>query len=172
VTLEQLEKFCAPKNFRIDLLKKPFFVDHWRVASDGYVLVADSGPSAIKLPHMEECADKENIRRMLAFPIGELRYSTEHLLGFLGDDKPHSPDASNALREEAAIINGYRVNMVILRKVFALAGMDYQLAFRKTESGHCFHFKLGKVLALVMGLKSSCVTDLTYKPKEIALARC
>lgn len=82
MTLEQLEKFCGNTTQSLQFARKPFCIDGWRVATDGFTLVAENGLSPIKLPELEQCANREYIMKMLAVAIPPAKYSIDHLKGF------------------------------------------------------------------------------------------
>lgn len=167
--IDQLEKFCAPAGFHptASWQEKPFAIDNWRVATDGYILIADGEFNQAKLPQLEESSNKEMIREWLNFPIGGLQYSTEHLSGFC---EAKFPKISTEYFKEPAMFFGYRVDVQKIRKVLTIAPSSYQYSVRKdSQLNHCFHFRFGRIVALIMGLRNADSSDAFYEPKEITI---
>lgn len=142
MTLEQLAKFCDGKP---GITKEPFAIDKWRVATDGFVLIAENGISPIKLPELEASRNRDMILKMLVTEIPDTLYSFEHLHGFLsGEDTEIS---------EPIFFNGHAVDKSKLRKVFSICTERYRFAVTSHPPCHCLHFSFGKVDAFVMGMR-------------------
>lgn len=154
MTLEQLEKFCGND---VDFQRKPFAVGKWRVATNGYILIAENGISQIKLPELESGRNKEKILQLLAVNAPLEKYSTDHCLGFLGD-------MEEITYEIPMQFHGHRIDRTKLWKIMSIAGDSYR--FTITE-GPCFTFQFGKVTAVLMGLRSPHALDPQYEPKLI-----
>jgi hypothetical protein len=164
VTLEQLEKFCGSAR---EFTKKPFAIEKWRVATDGFLLVAENGISPIKLPELEPCANREYILRLLSVVIPPNYYSIEHLKGFLGD--------SDTEISESILFNGHRVDKTKLRKAFLICDEPYRFAvsFEKhgIETLHTLHFQFGKTILLVMGMREPMTSDPRYEPLPMKITK-
>lgn len=164
MTLEQLEKFCSdPRDRAPEFTRKPFLVEGWRIATDGFTLVAENGFSSIKLPELEPCANRDYILKLLAVESPLIRYSIDHLKGFLGDNE--------TVLQEPILFNGHRVDKTKLRKVFTLCDEAYSFAVSFNDHGnekvHTLHFRFGKIIAIVMGMREPSPDDPRYEPKLI-----
>lgn len=157
MTLEQLEKFCGSAR---QFTKKPFCIEKWRVATDGFSLVAENGFSSIKLPELEPCANREYIIKLLSVAVPPAEYSIDHLKGFLGDSETEIP--------EPILFNGYRVDKAKLRKVFSICDEPYRftVSFDKQprETLHTMHFQFSKTIMLIMGMRDPANSDPRYEP--------
>ncbi len=165
MTLEQLENFCGNKS---EFTKKPFAIEKWRVATDGFTLVAENGISPIKLPELEPCANREYILKMLSMAIPPAEYSIDHLKGFLGDDL-------EAHKSEPILFNGHRVDKIKLRKVFSMCDEPYRFTVVFTKHGletlHTLHFQFGKTILLVVGMREPMTSDPRYEPLPVKIAK-
>ncbi len=157
MTLDQLEKFSG-KDYdgKLTFIRKPFAIDKWRVATDGYTLVAENGFSQIKLPELEASNNRDYVLRKLEVKIPQTLYSSDHLKGYLGDEDSEF--------SEPMMFNGHRIDKAkLLRKVFALCDEPY----RFTVNEGTFHFAFGKTIVLIMGMIQPQSNDPRYEPKLI-----
>jgi len=165
MTLEQLQKFCAPVSSRPQFawMSKPFAIDGWRVATDGYILVAENGVSAIKLPQLEASLNKDYILKMLAEEIPQTKYSNEHLLGYLSDQGNFDSEELTGMPEEPILFGSCGIDKNKLKKVFVLCGEPYSYTLGY-PSGNGFHFKFGKTIAVIMGMLNVSPAHPRYEP--------
>lgn len=149
-----LNKFCGYEGF----MENPFQIGEWQIATDGYVLVAEYSGMHPQLKQLEYGNNRDMILKWLEVEIPDKKYSTDHLMGFLGQ---------GGFAADPVIFSGHRVDRNKLREAFTLAENEYSFCPQVVMGGARLHFRFGKIIALVMGMREPSPDDPRYEPKLI-----